>query len=522
MAAKLEESQNSSDDVVDTIVSRAYRSLQKHHAAITRAQWLHEAESAESSGAPRTSAAIVRYTVGQDVDPEDRLRTWADDAKDALARGAVATARAIISHCLESFPHKRALWTQAVELEKKHGTPTTLDKVLEAACNKLPRAEIFWLLRAKERWLAGDVNLAREILASAFEANPDSEAVWLAAAKLEQENGEVIRARILFERARERAPTARVFMKSAVLEREQREYSAALKLIDTGVAKFPKFAKLYMIGGQICADDVEPHDTTQLDRAREYFQRGLKECPDNATLWILASRLEERAWSFDSDMGHSGVARVNGANGADKAAGATIKARSLLEVARMQKRKSPELWLEAIRLERRTGNAKLADSLMAKALQECPASGILLAEHIRTAPRVEQKARSSNAIKRSPDDAHIITAVAGLFASEKKVSKARKWFDRAVVLDPDLGDSWVYYYAFECSLVPVNSTFTDPQNGNTAEPDTSQREQVKQRCVVADPHHGGLWTTVTKDIANRGKNVGDLLEIAATKVLNAV
>jgi predicted Zn-dependent protease len=68
-------------------------------------------------------------------------------------------------------------------------------------------------LRAKERWLAGDVDEAREILTEAFAANPDSEAVWLAAAKLEWENSEIERARVLHERARERAPTDRVYMK---------------------------------------------------------------------------------------------------------------------------------------------------------------------------------------------------------------------------------------------------------------------------------------------------------------------
>jgi pre-mRNA-processing factor 6 len=186
----LEESQNH-DDVIDKIIDKAVKSLQKHDAIVTRAQWLQEAEIAEAAGAPLTSGAIVKHTIGLGVDPEDRQLTWAEDAKGALERGSVATARAILAHSLAAFPSKRSLWLQAVELERKYSTAASLDEVLAAASERLPRAEIFWLLRAKERWLAGEIDEAREVLTDAFAANPDSEQVWLAAAKLEWETGEV-------------------------------------------------------------------------------------------------------------------------------------------------------------------------------------------------------------------------------------------------------------------------------------------------------------------------------------------
>jgi len=80
---------------------------------------------------------------------------------------------------------------QAVDLEKKYGSGASLDEVLAAASERLPRQEIFWLVRAKEKWLAGGVDKARDILTQAFAANPNSEPVWLAAAKLEWETGEV-------------------------------------------------------------------------------------------------------------------------------------------------------------------------------------------------------------------------------------------------------------------------------------------------------------------------------------------
>ncbi|CAM9797127.1 unnamed protein product, partial [Heterosigma akashiwo] len=51
------------------------------------------------------------------------------------------------------------------------------------------------------------------------------------------------------------------------------------------------------------------------------------------------------------------------------------------------------------RLERRAGT-KLAENLAAKALQECPGSGLLWAEEIGAAPRPQRKARSVEALKR--------------------------------------------------------------------------------------------------------------------------
>jgi len=174
----------------------------------------------------------------------------------------------------------------------------------------------------------------------------------------------------------------------------------------------------------------------------------------------------------------------------------------LLELARLKNARNPQLWIEAIRLERRAGNDKLAITLMARALQECPSSGLLLAENITTSPRVEQKAKSADAIKKCPDDPMVIAAVASLFASDRKNEKARKWFDRAVVLDSDLGDSWAKYYAFE-------------QDVGTKD----QQSKVKERCVAAEPSHGELWCSIVKQMANRQKSVGENLELVAQHIL---
>lgn len=52
-------------------------------------------------------------------------------------------------------------------------------QMLKKAVTHCPRAEMLWLMAAKEMWLAQDVDGARTILQEAFLANPDSEQVGL-------------------------------------------------------------------------------------------------------------------------------------------------------------------------------------------------------------------------------------------------------------------------------------------------------------------------------------------------------
>lgn len=55
-------------------------------------------------------------------------------------------------------------YRRAAECEKAHGTAESLDALLAQAVKYCPKAEVLWLMWAKERWLANDVQTAREIL----------------------------------------------------------------------------------------------------------------------------------------------------------------------------------------------------------------------------------------------------------------------------------------------------------------------------------------------------------------------
>lgn len=462
-AAKLEEA-NANTSMVGKIIERGIRALQREAVVIDREAWMKEAEAAERAGSVVTCQAIIKNTIGIGVEEEDRKRTWVADAEECKKRGSIETARAIYAHALTVFLTKKSIWLKAAQLEKSHGTRESLDALLRKAVTYRPQAEVLWLMGAKEKWLAGDVPAARAILQEAYAAIPNSEEIWLAAFKLEFENHEPERARMLLAKARERGGTERVWMKSAIVERELGNTEEERRLLDEGLKRFPSFFKLWLMLGQLEAR------LGQLEKAKEAYESGLKHCPSCIPLWLSLANLEEK---------------MNGLS----------KARAVLTMARKKNPQNPELWLAAVRAESRHANKKEADILMAKALQECPNSGILWAASIEMVPRPQRKSKSMDALKKCDHDPHVISAVAKLFWHDRKVDKARTWLNRAVTLAPDIGDFWALYYKFEL------------QHGTE-----ENQKDVLKRCIAAEPKHGEKWQAISKAVENAHQQTEAILK----------
>ncbi|WAR16458.1 PRP6-like protein [Mya arenaria] len=334
---------------------------------------------------------------------------WLKDAEDCEKSGSMHTCQAIVQAVIGigvEEEDKKHTWMEDAE-SGVFGSSFT------ESCGSLPESRGPLADGSK-----GDVPAARSILALAFQANPNSEEIWLAAVKLESENNEFERARRLLQKARASAPTARVFMKSVKLEWCMGEINNAKSLLEDATKHYPDFPKLWMMKGQI--EEQEGH----LVEAREAYNQGLKKCPHAIPLWLLLSRLEERS-------------------------GQLIKSRSILEKARLKNPQTPELWLEAVRLENRGGMRNIAQNLMAKALQECSSSGILWSEAIFMEPRPQRKTKSVDALRRCEHDANVLLAASKMFWSERKIGKAREWFNRTVKIDQDNGDAWANFYKFE-------------------------------------------------------------------------
>lgn len=492
---------------VAAIMKGAVKSLTNNSAMLKREEWITEAEKCEGEGAVLTCGAIIAQTLGWTLDEDDdRREIWKDDAKASIARGRYETARAIYAYALRVFPTSRSLWLAAADLERNHGSKEVLWSLLEKAVEACPQSEVLWLQLAKEKWHGADMDDARRVLAKAFHQNPKNEEIWLAAVKLEADAKQSDQARELLSTARQEAPTERVWYKSAAYERQLGNIDIALDLVLQGLTsipvngketRFPRSSKLWMMKGQIY------EDKGMIPQAREAYSQGTRSCPKSVPLWLLAARLEEKA-------------------------GITIKSRSVLDRARLQNPKNAELWVESIRVERRATppNTQQAKILMAKALQECPKSGLLWSENIwYLQPRTQRKPQSLEAIKTVDNDATLFVTVARIFWGERRLDKAMNWFEKALVLDPDLGDSWAWFLKFlkqhgteVCSFpfLQASSRFSHKSEAITKLATVSITQfdwrltsgvqekinDVTSRCIACEPKHGEVWQRIRKDPKN--------------------
>lgn len=463
-AARLQEQMGTANKV--NVMKRAVQSLAQESAMLKREEWIAEAEKCEDEGAILTCGAIIRETLGYGLDEDDdRKEIWMDDAKSSVARGKFDTARAIYAYALRVFVNKKSIWLAAADLEKNHGTKEGLWKLLEKAVEACPQSEVLWMMLAKEKWQAGEINDARIVLGKAFNQNPNNEDIWLAAVKLEADNGQTVQARELLQTARQEAGTDRVWIKSVAFERQLGNSIVALDLVTQGLQLYPNAGKLWMMKGQIYETD------NRIPQAREAYNTGTRACPKSVPLWLLASRLEEKA-------------------------GVVIKARSVLDRARLAVPKNAQLWTESVRIERRLKNISQAKNLMAKALQEVPNSGLLWSESIwHLEPRTQRKPRSLEAIKKCENDPILFVTVARVFWGERRLEKAANWFEKAILLDSDLGDTWGWYLKFLL------------QHGTE-----EKRADVVNKCVLSEPKHGEIWQSISKDPANARLGTEEVLK----------
>jgi pre-mRNA-processing factor 6 len=387
------------------------------------------------------------------------------------------------------------------EFEQRLGTPAQLARVLHSSVKYCPRAEVLWLMVAKETWKHNGVGEARDVLTRAFQANPDSEAILLAAAKVETEVGEVDRARTLLAKARKVTPSARVYMKSALLERRNECPDAEHALLEEGLERFPDAPKLWLMLAQRherwqakgTAATAAPVKVTSADgsggegeatargdgAARTVYTKALRLCAKDVPLWCGLARLEERN-------------------------GKPTKARAVLERGRQAcrgERDVDQLWEESVRVEVRAGGNGAGQSVLARGLKECGSSGRLWALAIALEPRARQRARSVDALKRCDQNAHVLVEAAKLLWREQKIGQAREWLNRAVKVDADYGDALATLYAFE-------------QRHGTRD----RLAVLEERAESNGPKYGALWTRVSKRPGNESLSVLDVLRAVAATV----
>ena len=469
-ASKLEEANNNSARCFD-IIKLAISSLTSEGVSIDREKWLSEAELAEKSGSPATCKAIVQNTIQFGVENEDRKRTWLEDAENAIKNQCLITARAVYEYALDVFPKKESLWIRASVLEKQIGDVEQTTEVLRKAVSNCPHSETLWLMAAKEKWLQNCLDEAKDILKAAFQVNPGSEKIWLAAVKLQRETGKYEDARGLLSNAREKASTQKVWLKSVKFERLTKRFDLLKPLAETAIKMYPTCDKFYLLL-------AEMHQIlNQQDLAIQVYKEALKQCPNSIQTWVSFAQLELK--------------------------NSISRARSILENARLSNAQNPLLWFHSVRVElSNPQNSNVANSVLAKALQDCPNSGLLRALAIEMAPKNQKKTVGHDALKVCNDDPYVVLAISKMFWEQRIKKKAQVWLERATSsMDGKFGDAWAHRYKFTLLFG-----------------EEKDLKEIIESCDKSKPKHGELWAPIYKDINNVNLKPSEVMKLVAEKI----
>lgn len=487
-AAQLEETQNGEHgSEISAVIERGVTALSQTEAKIGRDKWLQAAEKCYKSGYPGTVKAIVENVIDLDVLDAEREAIWMEDANRMESKGIISAARAIYYHLTQTFPTRVDLWQAYVDFERRCGEKGRVQELLLAAVICCPKAELLWLMLAKDKWKTDGAEAARQVLSQAFEMNEDSEAIWLAAAKVETESGKFKKARSILRRARQAADSERVYMKSALLERLVNKPDDEKELLEQGLDRFPKAEKLWLmlaqwyerlrdseINGVAKAGfkSLEKIEVRQLQSARAVYSTAVEHCRTCITLWIGYARYEER---------HGGSSR----------------ARAILERGRERckgRKDLDRIWREGGYLEMRARDPVAARVAVGRGLKVCRQSGILWALAIGIEARTGQKAKSADGIRACPESGMVLTEIARFLWRGGRIDKAREWFRRAVEMEPEIGDSWATWVAFEREVG-----------------DAERVKKVFDAAVLAEPRVGEGWINVSKQPGNEGLEVENTL-----------
>lgn len=476
-ACRLVEEQNGSPAQLNQIVSQAMTRIAAAHAHVDRQVWLTQAEQCEVDAYPNTCEAVLRQSLGLGVDLVDRFPTWKADAQAFALHGFPLCARVCLEVLVDTFADSKEAWDVRIRHSALSGNGERM-AVLRRAVTAIPTFERFWLLLAKETWKAqGGEGLqqANAVLAEAFQHCPDAgEELWFAAATLANEVSSKL-AREVFAQAREACgnDSERVWIKSIVHERRILPPSTADEeaLCRLALTKFPQSHKLHLMLGQVL-------ELSSKEAAKQVYLDGTVACPKSVPLWLSLARAEE-----------------DGGN--------LVGARAVLDRARARLDSAPALWLAAIRLERRANSPdSTVQNYIARALQRFPDNGLLFVEQVETAPEAKKQSQCELAFKKTlGKDSAVVLCCAKLWWRKRPLDagKVRKWLERAVSLDPKLGDAWAAYYRF------------------SQEMDDNSKEEVARRCVEADPTRGEAWIRVRKLRGNENLSTEQvLLQVAQT------
>ena len=459
---------------VEGIVRKAIESLGKNGVVLERREWLDLAASSEKRGCILVAEMIVKVVITSNIENllQHHPAGWVKHQlvfADAEYLGASKTAEAVLATAVyhSALSGRKGIWIRLLQTRKTKA-------VFEHAVQACPLAEVLWLMFAKFVWTElGDPAAASNILQQALLQIDNSEDMYLAAVKLADAQGLDVGGLLLTAR-RQCPSSARVWVKSAQVERQRQRLPETLEIVEEGILRLGKNSsafKLFLIAAHAnveCSSDYQA--------ARDWAARACAACPTKAPVWLVAADVAESDFS---------------------------RARSILERGRLRLPNDESLWWRGLQVELASGaDGSGVKNFLARALQACPTSGLLWSWAISLEPPATRHPKCLDALKRCQDDPLVVGAVARFFWLEKRqIDKARKWFQNCIP-GSGFGQIWADFLAFELSQGDAN---------------LHNLELLLTEISSASPteiNKGIEWNMVTKKVENwpnSGKLIQNLL-----------
>eukprot|EP00127_Corallochytrium_limacisporum_P001099 Clim_evm10s39 gene=Clim_evmTU10s39 len=506
-AASLEESKGNNPALVTTIVKRAIGSLRKQGHVIQRDVWMELARKSEvEHHHPLTGAAIVREVLGlgisNGIPAEDILERFLSDAESFQTQKAYRCAREVYRQLLTKLDEGELrdlrsdqsllVHIGAADLEIQSEDFEYFNHVVESSLKVHPKAEVLWLMQAKEAYRYGQSNKARQVLSRAFSVNPGSENLWLAALKLEVQDPEysIARVRGLLSQGRKAANTPRLWLKSAKFEVTEGNFPAALQLVVEGIAAHPKARKLHLLTAHLHCRYAAKLGVSNME-ALKVVDDALNVLPHEACLWIMRSEIDLRITSSLSrarstlERGRKKVKAFLDTYSADESRVSSLK--DALS----------QIWLASVRLEISNDQTKVGQQLLTKALAELPTDGRLWSEAIVLEAKERRRKLAVQAYETCRSDPFVLVALGKMFMDAKVMDKSLQWLTKCTEAHPRFGDSYALRYML-------------------ASTDADVRAQIQEEVKEHDPNQGEIWLAIKKDdVRNWWKSPTEILPLAA-------
>nr|CAD7264833.1 unnamed protein product [Timema shepardi] len=534
--------------------------------------WLRAAYFEKTHGTRESLETLLQRAVAHC--PKSEV-LWLMGAKSKWMAGDVPAARGILSLAFQANPNSEEIWLAAVKLESENSEYERARRLLAKARASAPTPRVM-MKSSKLEWALNNLDQSLKLLDEAIKVFPEFPKVWLMKGQIEEHMGLLEQAYETYMMGMKQCPSSvPLWRLLSLLEEKRGMLTKARSVLEKGRLRNPKCPELWLeavrvelraglrdIANNQMAKALQECPSSGILWAEAIFleprpQRktksvdALKKCEHDPHVLLAVSKLfwcerkitkcrewfnrtlqsffndTIKGWGISKSQIHSivsdNVQNITLALQQAEVNHVPCTAHTLQLVvhhALLNQRGVNDMCARARRVVSHFKHSLIANKKMNEfqTANNPPKCHLIQDETTRwnstylMLERLHSQRKSVMYLlpdlnllmigpiwRSSPDrDSNLDLPVLSSRAQhDKRVSQLRHR-GGTVKIEPDLGDAWAFFYKFELLNGPEEL-----------------QEEVKKRCVTAEPHHGEHWCRVSKDIRNWRFTTEQILALVA-------